>query len=93
MILGWIVAWLRKQPFNSGAGVQPIDHFFLYWNVRKMFGNAGFKVLQMIGWHHVFLLLPRFHPHTFVKERFHNSIVARLFRPLARHMAFKSIKE
>ena len=93
MILGWIVAWLRKEPFNSGAGVQPIDHFFLYWNVRKMFLNAGFKVLQMIGWHHVFLLLPRFHPFTFVKDRFHNPAMASFFRPFARHMAFKSIKE
>ena len=93
MILGWIVAWLRKESFNSGAVVQPIDHFFLYWNVRKMFRKAGFKVLQMIGWHHVFLLLPRFHPFTFVKDRFHNSAMASLFRPFARHMAFKSIKK
>jgi len=93
MILAWIVAWLRKESFNSGAGIQPIDHFFLYWNVRKMFIDEGFKVLEMIGWHHVFLMLPRFDPRTFVKERFHNSIAARLFLPLARHMAFKCIKE
>lgn len=93
MILSWIVAWLRKEPFNSGAGVQPVEHFFLYWNVVKMFKKAGFRVLQIIGWHHVFLLLPRFHPHTFVKQRFYNPIAARFFRPFARHMAFKSIKE
>lgn len=93
MILGWIVAWLRKEPFNSGTEAQPIEHFFLYWNVKKMFAKAGFRVLQMIGWHHVFLLLPRLHPWTFVKQRFHHPLAARIFRPLARHIAFKSIKE
>jgi len=93
MILGWIVAWLRKEPFNSGTHVQPVEHFFLYWNVRHLFKKAGFRVLKMIGWHHVFLLLPRFHPHTFVKQRFQNSFTAKLFLPLARHMTFKVIKE
>lgn len=93
MILAWIVAWLRKQPFNSGDAVQPIEHFFVFWKVRTMFNKAGFKTLKMIGWHHVFLLLPRFHPHTFVKERFKNSILSAFFRPLARHMTFQCIKK
>jgi ubiquinone biosynthesis O-methyltransferase len=93
MLLGWLVCWLRKEPFNSGAGVQPIEHFFLFWRVRQMFRKAGFQVQMMIGSHHVFLMLPRFDPSTFVVERFENSIVRKLLRPFARHMAFAAIKK
>lgn len=92
MLLYWFICWLRKEPFNSGAGVQPIEHFFLYWRVKRIFNNAGFRVQKMIGSHHVFLLLPRCHPHTFVVERFPNPFIARVFRFFARHMAFECIK-
>lgn len=93
MLLYWFVCWLRKEPFNSGAGVQPIEHFFLYWRVKTMFSWAGLRVQKMIGSHHVFLLLPRFHPHTFVVERFPNPLLAKVFRFFARHMAFECIKK
>jgi ubiquinone biosynthesis O-methyltransferase len=93
MLLGWLVCWLRKEPFNSGAGVQPIEHFFLFWRVRQMFRAAGFRVQRMIGSHHVFLMLPRFDPGTFVVERFDNPIAGALLRPFARHMAFAAVKK
>jgi len=93
MVLGWLVCWLRKEPFNSGEMLQSIEHFFLYWHIKYMLKISGFRVQRMIGSHHVFLLLPRFHPHTFVVERFQNSLIARLFRPFARHMTFAAIKE
>ena len=93
MVLGWIVCWLRKEPFNSGEMIQPIEHFFLYWQIKHMLRLSGFRVQTMIGSHHVFLLLPRFHPHTFVVERFQNPLIARLLRPFARHMTFAAIKE
>ncbi|KAB8317534.1 methyltransferase domain-containing protein [Tolypothrix campylonemoides VB511288] len=93
ILLAWIVDWLRKEPFNSGEKVQPIDHFFVFWQVRRMFTQAGFQVQKMIGSHHVFLLLPRFHPHTFVVERFQNPFICGLLRPFARHMAFEAIKQ
>ena len=92
MVLGWIVSWYRGQPFNSGAGVQPIEHFFLFWRVKRMLKEAGFNVERMAGSHHVFLMLPRFHPHTFVVEYFRNRFVARFLRPLARHMTFAAVK-
>jgi len=92
MLLAWIVSWLRSQPFNSGAGVQPIEHFFLFWRVRTMISSCGFSVLRMVGSHHVFLLLPRFDPSTFVKKEFNNPFLASVFRPLARHVTFEAIK-
>lgn len=93
LLIIWLFCWLRKVPFDSGAGVQPIEQFFLYWQVRKIFKKVGFKVERMMGTHHVFLLLPKLHPHTFVKEKFKNPFAATLFRPLARHMAFDAVKE
>lgn len=93
LLLNWAHAWLRKQPINSGERQQPIEHFFVYWYVVSLFSKAGLRVIRRVGSHHVFLMLPRFHPHTFVKERFANPLWARLFRPFARHMAFEAIKE
>lgn len=93
IVLYWLACWLRKEPYNSGEAIQPIDHFFVFWQVRRFFKRAGLKVHRMIGSHHVFLLLPRFHPHTFVVERFRNRWLANLFKPLARHMGFTAIKK
>ena len=92
ILLGWLVCWLRKEPFNSGEQVQPIEHFFLFWKVKKMFIEAGFNVKTMLGSHHVFLLLPRCHPHTFVVERFKHNFMAKTLLPFARHMTFEAIK-
>jgi ubiquinone/menaquinone biosynthesis C-methylase UbiE len=93
MVLYWISCWLRKKPFNSGAGVQPIEHFFLFWRVKRMFKSAGFQVQRMVGSHHVFLLFPKLHPQTFVVEKFTNLFIAQLFKPFARHVAFDAIKK
>lgn len=90
MILAWLVAWWRGLPFDSGAGVQPIEHCFFFWRVTQILRAAGFIVEQMTGAHHVFLLLPGFDPHTFVKERFTRPFLAWLLRPFARHVAFRA---
>lgn len=92
MILAWLMCWIRSHPFNSGAGVQPIEQFFLYWRVRRMMERVGFKVKHMMGHHHVFLLLPRLHPHTLVVERFANPVLKKILFPFARHIAFEAVK-
>ena len=92
MVLAWLVSWWRKQPFNSGTCVQPIEHFFVFWRIRTWMRKIGFLVEELKGSHHVFLMLPRLHPHTFVKEEFRGRILGRLFRPVARHMAFRAVK-
>lgn len=90
--LYWAWCAMRGVPYNSGEHVQPIDHFFVFWQVRRWMREAGFDRVHLRGTHHVFLLLPRFHPHTFVVDRFANTALARLFRPLARHMAFSTTR-
>jgi ubiquinone biosynthesis O-methyltransferase len=92
MVLAWIMCWLRGRPFDSGAGVQPIEQFFLFWQVTKWLRQTGLTVDRLTGTHHVFLMLPRLHPHTFVKEEFRSPWMARLMRGLARHMSFRAVK-
>ncbi len=92
MVLAWIHAWWMDRPFNSGAIIQPLEQFFVFWQVRRWMRAAGFTVERLVGSHHVFLLLPRCHPHTFVKERFASPLATRLFRPVARHMAYRMRK-
>ena len=92
VLLYWLMAWLKREPFNSGNAPQPIEHFFLFWRVRRMITQAGFDVKTMIGAHHVFLALPGMHPLRFVREQFHSKIWAFLFKPLARHVSFCAMK-
>ena len=92
MVLAWIVSWWRGVPFNSGTEAQPVERFFLFWNVKRMMRRAGFAVERMTGAHHVFLLLPGMHPHTFVRERFSSRVWRTVFKPLARHVTFAAVK-
>ena len=92
MLIYWLMAWIQRRPFNSGAGVQPVEHFFLYWRVRDMMRRAGFSLRGMMGAHYVFFALPGTHPHTFVRERIASPALSRLLRPFARHVSFDAVK-
>jgi ubiquinone biosynthesis O-methyltransferase len=92
LVLAWLMCMIRHQPFNSGTCAQPIEHFFVFWRVRKWMERTGLAVDRLKGTHHVFLLLPRCHPHTFVKNEFRSRFLARVFRPIAQHMSFRARK-
>lgn len=92
MLIYWMIAWLQRKPFNSGAGVQPIEHFFLYWRVLRMMRRAGFIPSRMLAAHYVFFALPGTHPHTFVREHIRSKLLSRLLKPFARHMSFELFK-
>jgi len=92
MLIYWMMAWMQRKPFNSGAGVQPIEHFFLYWRVLRMMRKAGFIPGRMSAAHYVFFALPGTHPHTFVREHIGSPRLARFLKPFARHMTFELCK-
>jgi ubiquinone biosynthesis O-methyltransferase len=92
MLIYWAMAWLCGRPFNSGVHPQPIEQFFLFWRVRRMFKAAGLQVQRMLGAHYVFFALPGLHPHTFVKEQIGNRWLATILFPFARHVSFKAVK-
>lgn len=92
MLIYWLMAWIQRKPFNSGAGVQPIEHFFLFWRVMAMMKRAGFAMRRMQGAHYVFFAVPGTHPHTFVRERIASPWLSKLLRPFARHVSFEAVK-
>ena len=89
MVLAWLMAWLRKEPFDSGSGVQPHESFFLFWRVRRILERAGLKIDHMESNHFQWLLLPRFAPHQLCTDDFRNPVLKRLFRPFGRHFTFE----
>jgi len=88
MLLGWLMCWLRREPFNSGSGVQPRENFFLFWMVRGYLQAAGLKVVRMESSHHQWLLLPRVDPAKLCSKRFVHPVVRWLAFPFGRHMSF-----
>lgn len=86
MIIPWLQSWITKKPFNSGDKVQPIENFFLYWNVKRMMQKSGFKVKMISGWHYVFLILPK--NKNWIVNTIKNNIAKKLLKPFARHMTF-----
>jgi SAM-dependent methyltransferase len=92
MILAWINSWLRREPFNSGSGVQPRENFFVFWKVRRIIEASGLKITHMESNHFVWLLLPRFAPDTFFMEDFTNPLLKRFLRPFGRHFTYQGTK-
>ncbi len=92
MLIAWARAWFSGRPFNSGAGIQPIEQFFVFWRVKRWLRQAGFDHIRLTGHHFVFFLAPGTHPHRFVRERFEHPFLQRLFLPLARHICFSAVK-
>jgi len=88
MALARLNAWFRHVPFDSGSGAQPIEHFLLWWKVKKLLEACGLCVEYMESNHFVWLLLPRFAPNTFFTTDFENRFLKRLFRPFGRHFTF-----
>ena len=92
LLLSWLQSILLRKPFNSGVKVQPIEHFFVFPMIYKMFRDGNLRIKQTCAHHHVFMILPRVHPHRFVVERFRNPILARMFKFLGRHWCFHAVK-
>lgn len=92
MVLAWIKSWLTKTPFNSGSGLQPYEHFFVSWQVRRMLERSGLKVDHMESNHFQWLLLPRTAPSLLCTEEFNHPVFKRFFRPFGRHFTFRGIR-
>lgn len=92
MLLGWLMSWIRREPFNSGSGVQPRENFFIFWMVRRYLREAGLEVTRMESCHYQWLLLPRVDPARLCTKQFSNPIARWLAFPFGRHMSFMGRK-
>jgi ubiquinone/menaquinone biosynthesis C-methylase UbiE len=88
MLLGWLMSWLRGEPFNSGSGVQPRENFFVFWMVSGYLRKAGLTVAQKEASHYQWLLLPRVAPSRLCTQQFNSPWARRLAKPFGRHFTF-----
>lgn len=88
MVLGWLHCWLKGVAFNSGSGVQPVEHFFLFFNVRRILRRAGFAIRHMESNHFQWLLLPHVDPAKLCTKDVGSPFLKRLFMPFGRHFTY-----
>lgn len=88
MLLAWLNSWLKGNPMNSGSGLQPVEHFFLWWRVKKILERGGLRVEHTESNHFQWLLLPRTAPSKLCTEDFAGVFWKRVFRPFGRHFTY-----
>ena len=88
MLLMWLKAWLTKQPFDSGSGVQPHENFFVFWRVRRLLEHSGLAVDHMESSHYQWLMLPKTDPARLCTREVASPVLNKLFRPFGRHFTF-----
>jgi ubiquinone/menaquinone biosynthesis C-methylase UbiE len=88
MMLGWLHSWWKGKPYNSGAGVQPHENFYFFWNVRRYLMQAGLTVERMESSTFQWLLLPGVAPHKLCTRRFRNPLAQKLAFPFGLHFSF-----
>ena len=88
MLIAWMKTWTTGEPFNSGAGIQPRENFFLFWRVKRHLQDAGLVVERMESCHYQWLLLPRVDPARLCTTQFSNVWARRLALPFGRHFSF-----
>lgn len=88
VLIAWLKSWLTRQPYSSGAGVQPRENFFFFWMVRRYLRDAGLVVERMESCHYQWLLLPRVDPAKLCTIQFSSTWARRLAFPFGLHFSF-----
>jgi ubiquinone/menaquinone biosynthesis C-methylase UbiE len=92
MLLAWIQACITGRPFNSGSGVQPLEQFFIFPQVKGYLKRAGFVVERTESSHYQWLLLPRVNPAHLCTRQFKTNWARVLAKPFGRHFSFFGYK-
>lgn len=93
MLLSWAHSLLTRKPFNSGSGVQPLEHFFIFTHVRRLLIRAGLSISHMESNHFQWLLLPRVDPAKLCTPDVSNPVLRRLLLPFGRHFTYMGRSE
>lgn len=83
---------LRGKKFDSGSSIQPIEHFFVYWRVRKKFAKAGFQHIKTFSKQYVMLLIPGMPPATFTINDTRSQLLKFLLKPFGRRFTYVARK-
>jgi ubiquinone/menaquinone biosynthesis C-methylase UbiE len=92
MFLAWIQSWVTRRPFNSGSGVQPIEQFFVFPQVKGYLRRAGLVVERTESTHYQWLLLPGVDPARLCTRQFNASWARTLAKPFGRRFSFFGYK-
>ncbi len=83
---------LTGKKFDSGSSVQPIEHFFVFWNVKKKFKKAGFRNIKIFSKQYVLLLLPGVDPKKFTIQDVRSKFLKFLLKPFGRRFTYTMTK-
>ncbi len=92
VLLAWLHARLTGRPYNSGAGVQPRENFYFFWNVKRYLQDAGLEVGRMESSGYQWLLLPRVDPAKLRTDQFQSNWARKLAFPFGLHFSFFGTK-
>ncbi|MBL0358826.1 MAG: class I SAM-dependent methyltransferase [Chitinophagaceae bacterium] len=86
----YYIAFLKLigKTFDSGSGAQPVEHFFVFWKVRKKFLKAGFAAVKTFSKQYVMLLVPGTAPSTFTIDEVKNGFMKTLLKPFGRRFTY-----
>ena len=88
MLLAWLRSWLFGKQFDSGSGVQPLEQFFLFFQVRKYLQDTGLVVDHTASSHYQWLLLPRVDPARLCTREFKSGWAQQVAKPFGQHFSF-----
>jgi ubiquinone/menaquinone biosynthesis C-methylase UbiE len=92
MLLAWLQCYITGRPFNSGSGVQPLEQFFIFPQVKGYLKRAGLVVERTESSHYQWLLLPGVAPASLCTREFKKSWARTLAKPFGRHFSFFGYK-
>jgi len=88
MLLAWLQSWITRRRFNSGSGIQPVEQFLIFPQVKWYLNRAGFVVERTESTHYQWLLLPRVDPARLCTREFKAAWARTLAKPFGRHFSF-----
>ncbi len=88
MLLAWLHCYITGRPFNSGTGVQPLEQFLVFPQVKRYLKRAGLIVERTESTHYQWLLLPGVDPSRLCTRQFKTSWARTLAKPFGRHFSF-----
>lgn len=88
VLLAWAWSLITGKPYNSGAGVQPHENFYFFWNVKTYLRDAGLKIDKTESSCYQWLLLPRVNPAKLCTQNFSSKWVRAVAKPFGLHFSF-----
>lgn len=91
-LLGWLHAWWKREPYNSGSGVQPHENLFFTCQINRSIRRAGLRVTGRDATIFPWLLLPRVSPNKLRFHRVRPPWLVPLGRPFGLHQLYEANK-